>query len=92
MTPTVLENLAKTHIDGRMAYKILYFEQLNPEQKLAYVLEILLMEGKKKLLLMEACKHLAEETVAWKKTPEGEAWTKQKAEERAKRSTDAAKT
>lgn len=86
-TKTQLEQLARAYVDGRMGYKIMYYEQLNPEQKLAYVLEKLLGHQKETLALMEVCKLVAEEAVAWKKTPEGVAW----AEERArKRSTDAA--
>lgn len=89
-TDDALEELAKKHIDGRLAMKALQYTQLNPEQKLACVLEMVLQAGKTKLLMMEVCKHLAEETIAWKKTPEGMAWQQKKDDERMKRALDAA--
>lgn len=82
-----IEALAKAHIDGRMGYKITYFSALNTEQKLAYIMERLIDHQKGTLALLEACKVLAQETVEWRKTPEGVAWNEYQANKRAAAST-----
>lgn len=69
-----LRKLAQAHIDGRMAHKILRFGEMNPEQKLAYVLELLVQQKKETLALMQVTQALAEEVKVWKDTPEGQAW------------------
>lgn len=71
---------------GAYAPKILRFSSLNPEQQLAFVLELLVTEGKTKLALMEIAKTFAERCTEWKKTPEGQAWDEEKAKKRAENS------
>ena len=78
-----VEAMAKKHIDGHMAMQILRFTELNPEQKLACVLEQLIVAGKAKLELLEICNGLAKECIEWRKTPEGVAWAEKQAEKRA---------
>lgn len=80
-----LETLAKARIDGRTGYQIVYFQDLNPEQKLAYVLEQLVELNKGKLALMETTRLLAQECVEWKKTPEGQAWNEKMRVKRAEK-------
>jgi len=81
-TDQKLNALAHGHIDGRMAYKIMYYSELNPEQKLAYLMEQLIVVGKEKLALMEVVLLQAKEVVVWKDTPEGVAWREEKAKKR----------
>lgn len=69
-----VEVLARAHVDGRMGYKIVYFTQLNPEQQFAYVLEKLVEHQKGTIALLEMSNILAQRTVEWRKTPEGQAW------------------
>ena len=78
-----LEALARGHIDGRTAFKVMYYSELNPEQKLAYVLEMLVEHKKGTLALMQTLLLLAEETKVWKDTPEGVAWREAQAKKRA---------
>lgn len=62
-----LKRLARAHVDGRMAYRILYFQQLNPEQKLAYVLETLIAQKKGELALMNLVVALAPAAAEYRK-------------------------
>lgn len=86
-----LQEMSKRHIDGRMAHQIVRFSELNPEQKLAYMLEVLVTHSKATLSLYGVSMALAESCKVWKDTPEGKAWQeKQKAKRAAKAaSTDA---
>lgn len=64
------------------ATAVLRYERLNPEQKLAYALERLVMHEKATLALMETVNLLAQECVVWRQTPEGKEWSEDKAVER----------
>lgn len=71
---TPLEKLADRRIDPLLAAKAVRFSHLNPEQKLAYVLALMVEQKKETLQLLAACNTLAKECVEWRKTPEGQAW------------------
>ena len=78
MNEKTLQQIVDGRIGGYQAQRILRYSALNPEQKLAHVLEMLVVEGKTKLALMEIAKGLAEECKAWRQTPEGQAWGERK--------------
>jgi hypothetical protein len=64
-----LKLLSFARVDGIAARDILHFSELNPEQKLVYVLSTLNEAAKTSKALVEVCLILAQEYQAWKAAP-----------------------